>query len=149
MKKVRQKAQNVARYSVVGVSATAVEWILFFILNQLMSLQYIPAFLVASVFSILSSWAIGRFLMFHGTGNIRKELGKIYLSGFTAMSFNLLLMWIMVGKMGLHEMAAKPIATLLVFLWNYVIVTKVIYKGKLKSRMGERDRDEKRPESPE
>ena len=141
--------RNIARYSVVGVSATAVEWILFFILNQLMGLQYIPALLAASVFSIFCSWAAGRFLMFHGTGNTRKELGRIYLTGLAGMSFNLLLMWIMVGKMGMHEMAAKPIATLLVFLWNYTIVTRVIYKGKLKSRIGERDRDTKRPGSPE
>ena len=68
--------RNIARYSVVGVSATAVEWILFFILNQLMGLQYIPALLTASVFSIFCSWAVGRFLMFHGTGNIRKEHRK-------------------------------------------------------------------------
>ena len=135
--KMKVTIRNVALYSIVGVSATAVEWLVFFILNQLLGMQYVLATVLATVLSGFTNWAVGRFLMFKRTSSAPKEIGKIYIAGLVSMSFNLLLMWIMVSRIGLHPMAAKVIATLIVFTWNYTIATKVIYKGNLKHPVGE------------
>ena len=137
--KLLSTVRNVALYSVVGCSATAVEWILFFILNQKFGLPYAPATVIATIFSGFTNWAVGRFLMFRSTGSAPKEIGKIYLASLIGMCYNLGLMWVMVDGLGLHAMLAKVIATLLVFFWNYTISTRVIYKGKLKHRIGERE----------
>ena len=147
--KLLSTVRNVALYSVVGCSATAVEWLLFFILNQKLGLQYAPATVIATVFSGFTNWAVGRFLMFKSTGSAPKEIGKIYLASLIGMCYNLLLMWLMVDGLGLHAMLAKVIATLLVFTWNYTISTRVIYKGKLKHRAGrERETASEQPSAP-
>ena len=140
--KLLSTIRNMALYSVVGISATAVEWLLFFILNQLFGVQYAIATAVATVFSGFTNWAVGRFLMFRGTGNAAGEIGKIYLASLIGMCLNLGLMWIMVDGLGLHAMLAKVIATMLVFLWNYTVVTRFIYKGKIKSRIGAKEKTE-------
>ncbi len=65
------------------------------------------------------------------------------------MHFDLPLMRITTGRMGRHEMVAGPIAAFPVFVRNDTIITKAICKGRLKSRIGERDRDKKRAENHE
>ena len=47
--------------------------------------------------------------------------------------WNLLLMWIMVDGLGIHEMAAWAIGTVIVFVWNYLIRAKLIYRGRIKN----------------
>ena len=134
--KIRKAIRNIAYYSVVGCSATAVEWLVFFLLNRKLGLHWVPALVLATVFSGFTNWAVGRFLMFKSTGSAPKEIGKIYLASLIGMCYNLFLMWLMVDGLGFHAMLAKVIATLLVFTWNYTISTRVIYKGKLKHRAG-------------
>ena len=126
------RMRNVAFYSVVGTSATCVEWLIFFILNQVFGMSYVPALMVATVFSAFTNWAVGRLILFRSTGNPVMEMGKIYLNSIISLLWNLLLMWIMVDRLGMHPMVAKVIATLIGFIWNYTICTKIIYKGKTK-----------------
>lgn len=145
--KLLSTIRNMAVYSVVGISATAVEWLIFFILNQLFGVQYAIATVAATVFSGFTNWAVGRLLLFRGTGNTAGEIGKIYLASLIGMCLNLGLMWIMVDGLGLHAMLAKVIATMLVFLWNYTVLTKFIYKGKIKQRIGERETPADTPEA--
>ena len=75
---------------------------------------------------------MGRFVLFQSTGHVVSEIGKVYLTSIIGMGYNLVLMTILVEGLGLNEMVAKVLATLLVFTWNYLIRTRVIYKGKLK-----------------
>ena len=143
MKNIFHEGRNVARYSVVGCTATAVEWVMFFILNVVCHVQYRIAVVISMMVSTFSNWAVGRLVMFPGTGSPAKEIGKIFLTGFMGMSFNLLLMWIMVDKLAWPAMASKIIATLVVFVWNYTITTRVVYKGKIKRHFGRKPENEK------
>nr|MBQ4456646.1 GtrA family protein [Clostridia bacterium] len=130
--KMESPFRNISLYSVIGVSATAVEWLVFFILNQMLGLHYAPAVVLSTVFSGITNWAVGRLLLFRCTGHVFREIGSIYLASIIGMGMNLMLMWVMVGRLGIHEMLAKVLATLLVFAWNYLIQTRVIYRGKIK-----------------
>ena len=118
-----------ALYSCVGVSATGVEWLIFYLMNQRLGLHYAPSTVIATVFSGFTNWAAGRLILFKGMGHNVQELGKIYLKSIISMGFNLLLMWAMVDGFGLAEMLAKVLATVFVFLWNYLIPTRLIYRG--------------------
>ena len=130
--KMKTTLSRMAIYSCVGVAATGVEWLFFYLLNQHLGLHYAPATVIATVFSGFTNWAVGRLLLFKATVQALRELGKIYLTSLIGMGFNLLLMWGMVDGLGLDEMTAKVIATILVFLWNYLVHTRLIYRGKIK-----------------
>ena len=126
-----------ALYSCVGCSATGIEWLIFYLMNQRIGLHYAPSTVIATVFSGFTNWAVGRILLFRGTGHNLGELGKIYLTSIIGMGFNLLLMWAMVDGFGFNEMLAKVIATIFVFLWNYLIHTRLIYRGKVRDSFRE------------
>ena len=125
--------RNILLYSVAGATSTGVEGLVFFLLNQKLGLHYAPAYIVALALSTLTNWAVGRFLLFRSTENILKEIGGVYLASMIGMGLNLVLMWIMVDGLGIHEMAAWAIGTVIVFVWNYLIRAKFIYRGRIKN----------------
>ena len=130
--KMKSTFRNILLYSVAGVSSTGVEGLVFFLLNQKLGLHYAPSYITALIISTFTNWAVGRFLLFKSTENIFKEIGGVYLVSLIGMGINLVLMWIMVDGLGIHEMAAWFIGTAIVFVWNYVIRAKVIYRGRIK-----------------
>ncbi len=115
-------------YSLAGMSGTAVEWGLFFLLNQVLHMYYPVAAIIALLFSTLVNWAVGRLVLFKASGNNRREIGLVYFACFSGLVLNLLLMWIMISGFGIWEMAAKMIASVFVFGWNYFFRTRVIYR---------------------
>ena len=129
-----------ALYSCVGGSATSVEWLIFYLMNQRLGLHYAPSTVIATVFSGFTNWAVGRLVLFKGTGHNVQELGKIYLTSIIGMGFNLILMWAMVDGFGLNEMLSKVFATIFVFLWNYLIHTRLIYRGKVRDSFRETEK---------
>ena len=129
-----------ALYSCVGGSATSVEWLIFYLMNQRLGLHYAPSTVIATVFSGFTNWAVGRLVLFKGTGHNVQELGKIYLTSIIGMGFNLILMWAMVDEFGLNEMLSKVFATIFVFLWNYLIHTRLIYRGKVRDSFRETEK---------
>ena len=130
--KIKSTFRNILLYSVAGVSSTGVEGLVFFLLNQKLGLHYAPSYIIALVISTLTNWAVGRFLLFRSTENVLREIIRVYLVSLIGMGLNLGLMWIMVDGLGIHEMAAWFISTAIVFVWNYLIRAKVIYRGRIK-----------------
>ena len=138
--KLNKMFRRVALYSCVGGSATSVEWLIFYLMNQRLGLHYAPSTVIATVLSGFTNWAVGRLVLFKGTGHNVQELGKIYLTSIIGMGFNLILMWAMVDEFGLNEMLSKVFATIFVFLWNYLIHTRLIYRGKVRDSFRETEK---------
>ena len=138
--KLNKMFRRVALYSCVGGSATSVEWLIFYLMNQRLGLHYAPSTVIATVVSGFTNWAVGRLVLFKGTGHNVQELGKIYLTSIIGMGFNLILMWAMVDGFGLNEMLSKVFATIFVFLWNYLIHTRLIYRGKVRDSFRETEK---------
>lgn len=116
------------RYSIAGMSGTAVEWSLFYLLNQILHLYYPFAASAALLVSTLVNWYVGRLVLFASSGNNVKEIGLVYIACFSGLALNLLLMWLMINGMSIWEMAAKMIASVIVFGWNYFFRTRFIYR---------------------
>ena len=115
------------RYSIAGMSGTAVEWGLFFLLNQLLKLYYPFAAVIALLFSTFVNWLVGRMILFKASGNNKREILLVYLACFSGLFLNLIIMWLLINKLAIREMAAKMIASVIVFGWNYLFRTKLIY----------------------
>ena len=116
------------RYSIAGMSGTAAEWALFFLLNQVLKLYYPFAAIIALLFSTLVNWYVGRKVLFKASGNRKREILLVYLACFSGLALNLLIMWLLINIFGIWEMAAKMIASVIVFGWNYLFRTRYIYR---------------------
>lgn len=115
-------------YIIVGAGATIVEWLVFYVLNQLLTVHYSVATAAAFLFSTFANWLLGKILLFHGNYKCVQELAKIYLVSVIGLCMNLLIMWITVEYIKMHEMISKIAATGIVFIWNFIIRKCVIYK---------------------
>ena len=126
-KKSIKSLSGIMRYSIAGMSGTAVEWGLFFLLNQLLKLYYPFAAVIALLFSTFVNWLVGRMILFKASGNNKREILLVYLACFSGLFLNLIIMWLLINKLAIREMAAKMIASVIVFGWNYLFRTKLIY----------------------
>lgn len=128
----KEKIRHLMSYFVVGLVATLVEWVSFWLLDYIIGIQYLIATIIAMIISTYSNWQLGRLMTFKNAakGNILIEIGKIYIVSIGGIVLNVLFMWIMVDKFDMNEMLSKVIATGLVFFYNYFIRTLFIYKDK-------------------
>lgn len=119
-----------AIYFVVGFGATIVEWILFWILADCLSINYLLATTIAMFISTFANWALGRLLLFSARkhDSLLHEILQIYAASIIGWLFNMLLMYLMVDHMHMQNMFAKVIATGIVFVYNYLVRRIVIYK---------------------
>lgn len=126
----KEKIRHLMSYFVVGLVATLVEWVSFWLLDYIIGIQYLIATIIAMIISTYSNWQLGRLMTFKNAtkGNILIEIGKIYIVSIGGIVLNVLFMWIMVDKFDMNEMLSKVIATGLVFFYNYFIRTLFIYK---------------------
>lgn len=115
-------------YLIVGGIATLVEWACFWLFSQVVNINYLVATALAFIVSTFANWLAGKLIMFKEWKNIFTELVKIYATSVAGLLFNLLLMWVMVDKIGLHEMLSKIIATGIVFMWNFLVRKYLIYR---------------------
>ena len=116
-------------YLIVGGIATIVEWIIFYILNSLFYLNYIPSTIIAYIISTFSNWAAGRLLVFKSSEKgFVAEIFTIYAASIIGLLLNLVIMWMMIDFVNTNTMIAKVVATILVFLWNFMVRKIVIYK---------------------
>lgn len=117
-------------YGIVGGLATLVEWAGYLLLHRALRFPYMAATALAIVISTFSNWLFGRLLTFKGRGKrkVVREIIQIYAASIVGLLLNLLVMWLLHGKLGINDMAAKIVATGLVFFYNYFIRDLVIYK---------------------
>lgn len=117
-------------YMVVGGIATPVEWLLFYCFEDIFSWHYIVSTVLAYIIATFTNWAVGRILLFKKTEKgLLYEIAGIYAASVIGLLLNLAIMWIMVELLNINSMLSKITATGLVFIWNYLIRKKVIYKG--------------------
>lgn len=125
---MKETIGQLIRYLFVGACATVVEWAVFYVLMHSSGMHYMPATSIAFILSTFANWIIGKWLLFRQKQNIWKELLKIYATSVAGLLMNLLIMWIAVDLLAIQEMAAKIIATGIVFFWNFLVRKLVIYK---------------------
>ncbi|NJP40469.1 GtrA family protein [Oscillospiraceae bacterium HV4-5-C5C] len=131
----RARLLHLLSYAVVGVAATLVEWLFYYLFDPLLHLNTYIAVALAFIVSTLANWAGGRLLTFRHAPrqNVLRELSKIYAASSIGLLMNELIMWLLMrwffsAGTNLQKMLAKVIATAVVFFWNYFIRERVIYK---------------------
>lgn len=131
MNQLLKQFEKPISYLIVGGGATLVEWGFYLFFSRALSIQYLVSTVLAIIISTFSNWAFGRLLTFRKAEKqpVLKEIAKIYAVSIVGLLMNMLLMWLLHGKLGLWDMAAKVIATGIVFLYNYLIRVLVVYKN--------------------
>ena len=125
-------------YIVVGGSATAVEWILFFVFLTRFKWNQNLAFTVAYAISTFVNMILGRLLTFRHASvvgksdspvrNLMKETSLIYLVAVIGCGFNLLFLNLFTGIFHMDSMLAKIMTTGIMTIGNYLARKLGIYR---------------------
>ena len=117
-------------YFFVGGTAAIVEWIAYFLFDDVLHLYYILATICAFICSTSVNWILGRITTFKENRYEKKgkEAFLVFFVSGIGLAFNLFLMFIFVDKLHLYGLFSKVMATGIVFVWNFLSRKLLIYR---------------------
>ena len=123
-------------YLCVGGLSAIVEWILFALFANWVGMNYLFATCTAFIFSTLTNWFLGKIWTFKESKRYEKkpfkEIALIFLVSDVGLLFNVAIMYLFVGVVGLNtprlKVCSKIMATGIVFIWNFAIRKYVVYR---------------------
>ena len=108
------------KYTGVGGASAIVEWASFAIMVGGAHIFYLTGVVVSFMAATATNYLLSsRFVFVRGRHAPVKEVFLLYAVSAIGLVFNLLLMSVFVGLLGIHAMAAKITSTGLVFFWNF------------------------------
>ncbi len=134
--------QQMARFSVVGVSATALDFVLLVVLTEMLGVNYLVSNVISFSVSIVVNYlASMRFVFERRSGMRRRSAFACFIVlSVLGLGLNSLCMWLIVDGAGIDYRAAKVLAALIVSVWNFVTRKLFLeeHSGRMWARLGER-----------
>ncbi len=114
---------QMAKFGIVGVVATVLDFLILFVLADFIGLHYLTAAALAFVAATLFNYAASMRYVFtsrFGEAEKRQELLLFFTLSVIGLGLNQVLMWVFVDQVALHYLVAKIAATVFVMAWNFI-----------------------------
>ena len=119
---------NIIKFSIVGVSNTLLNFVIFILLNNI-GINYILASIIAYSISIINSYFWNSGLVFkYDNKNKKSILIKFIILNLIGLSINAVLMATLVGVLAIKKIVAMFIVSLLVMCINYILNKIWVFK---------------------
>jgi putative flippase GtrA len=124
---------KLAKYFSVGIIATAIDWALFYVFIQYLQMFYLLALALSYILSTVLNYFMNRRYTFRNAyGKIHIQFASFATVAVLGMGLNEVLVYGManyvLGITGPRLMASRAIATLIVFIWNFLINKSITFK---------------------
>lgn len=130
-KSIIEKFREISSYLIFGVFTTLINIFVFFIFNNLLSLNYLIANVFAWFLSVLFAYITNRRYVFKGHKmNTIKTMFTFFLSRLTTLGLDMFLMFIMIDTLSLKEMYAKITIQVVVVILNYVFSKMFVFNSR-------------------
>ena len=120
------------RFGVVGVITTVINFLIFK-LGRMARLPLVAANSVAWLTAVLFAFAANKFIVFQSadwnTMFVLEELARFLMSRLLTLLIETSLLWLLVKKRDLPEMASKCGVSVLVVLLNYLLGKFLVFAG--------------------
>jgi len=115
-----QYLTGLRRYLVVGVIATAIDWVLFSVFVFTLEWHYLLGGTVSFLVATLAGYLSGLRLLFRGGRHQRwAEIALVYLVSVLGLAIHMGTLVVLAGWLQTHLFFAKAVATGVTFLWNF------------------------------
>lgn len=122
-----KRLREIFRFVVTGGISFIVDYGLFFVLSQVMHINYLISTGTSFTVSVVVNYFMCVLWVFEEAKDSGKKTMTLFiLTSIIGLIINLILMWIFVDLLSINEMISKILATLLVMFWNYVSKKRVI-----------------------
>ena len=123
---------EMVRFGVVGVITTVTNFLIFK-LGRKVQLPLVAANSVAWLAAVLFAFAANKFIVFQSvdwnTMFVLEELARFLMSRLLTLLIETSLLWLLVKKRDLPEMASKCGVSVLVVLLNYLLGKFLVFAG--------------------
>ena len=123
---------KVVRYFFVGGTAASVDITLFAVLTQLAGLPWFPVAVFSFVIATLINYFLSITFVFESGARFQKkhELMLVFFVSGIGLAANQTILWTLIEVVGMHMVAAKIVATMGVFFWNYTARRLFIFRKR-------------------
>lgn len=115
--------QQLAKFVIVGVINTAINWIIYFSLVQFVGvLPLISSAIAFAISTIFNYWASTTWVFNTTSNKTRRRLFIEFtiFNGFAFLTFDEGLLWVLIYPLGLNYMVAKVITTTCSMIFNFI-----------------------------
>ena len=125
-----RKHRQIIAYVFWGGVTTVVNFITYFLMTRVLTLGLVTANIVAWAVSVLFAFWVNRGYVFHGNGNLLKELGLFVGGRAFSGAMETGLLWLLVDILHFHDMVIKVLVSILVVTLNYLFSKFIIFRKK-------------------
>ena len=121
------------KFTLFSISAGVIEIVSFTLLNEMLHLQYWPAYLTALVLSVLWNFTLNRRYTFQSAANVPVAMAKV--AGFYLV-FTPLSTWLgqMAENSGVNEYIVLAVTMIANFVLEFLFCKFVVYRGQENTR---------------
>lgn len=119
------------RYAFVGGIATVVDMALLFFLTDLVGIHHLISAIFSFVAGLVTNFSLSKLLVFKANEarvTPLMEFVSYTVIGVIGLGLTELILFAFTSGLKLHYILSKIIATIIVFLWNYVARKVIVYK---------------------
>lgn len=123
--------KEIINYLIFGVLTTLINIVVFYVLNNLFSINYQIANVISWFVSVLFAYITNKKYVFEHTElNEFKLITKFYGSRLSTLALDMILMWLLVSILGLNSMISKLFVQVIVVISNYILSKFLIFVNK-------------------
>ncbi len=114
--------KKIVNFGLVGVIATAIEYILLIVLKEIFKIDVLIASGIAFTISLLFNYILSIKYVFVDKKEMSKakEMTGFFITGLIGLGINQLMMYVLVDLVSIYYLFAKVISTGIVMVWNFV-----------------------------
>ena len=121
------------KYLIFGGFTTVVNFIVYFIVNNIFKIEELTSNVIAWIISVLFAYVTNKIIVFKSTTTDKKKIFKEIIGFFSARVFTLvlcdiLLFVLMVNVMNINSYIVKLILQVVVIILNYIFSKIFIFK---------------------
>lgn len=124
--------KKIVNFGLVGVIATAIEYILLIVIKEIFKIDVLIASGIAFTISLLFNYILSIKYVFVDKKEMSKakEMTGFFITALIGLGINQLMMYVLVDLVSIYYLFAKVISTGIVMVWNFVSRHLFLEKGK-------------------
>lgn len=140
LSKCQKILTQLAKFVIVGVITTLIDWIIYYILCYLLAVNPLLAQLFSFTISTFASFYMNILWVFDTTkGKTRQRLiGEFFFFSACALGISTVLLYLFIYECGLTDMLAKVLTTVVTMVFNYITRKLFLEDRKVKPNNIER-----------
>lgn len=108
------------KFSIVGASGTAIDWIFYFICTRWLGIYYLLAKAISFILAAVNNYIWNRTWTFRSQEKrVFREFSKFFIVSIIGLGVNTFIMYLMVDRFKLYDFWGLIVATAIVLIWNF------------------------------